>query len=92
MNVTTKTTKGSKITLKEMKDIFKKHNLQLGFPVGQKASYYMVVTDWAYWYSNKRSYIDTDLYKFEQLIKTEYADRYQLYNPVVGSSTGVERV
>lgn len=77
-----------RVTKSEMKQIFKKHGLKLGFPCN--ARHGSCVTDWNYHY-HRVGYYESDLYKFENLIKTEYANTYRLFNDFTHASTGVER-
>lgn len=72
---------------REMKALFKKHNLSLGFPVDAEDG--SIITDWSYHWHYK-TYDESDLKKFEEIIKNEYADKYEFWNPVVMHSRGIK--
>ena len=74
---------------KEMKSLFKKHGLNLGFPVGATTG--ETVTDWSYWY-HYTEYSGSDLRKFREIIEKEYSNKYRLFTAFCGGSVGVERI
>ena len=82
------TTKPKKLNKREMKDLFKKHSLSLGFPVGAKNG--ETVTDWSYHY-HFTDYKNSDLKKLETLIKREYKTEFELWDPCLMHSIGVRR-
>ena len=70
------------IIIQEMKAIFKKHEIALGFP--QNATNGSTVTDYDYWY-NRITFNDSDLRRFVELIKS---DEYNKLYEVCASGTG----
>jgi hypothetical protein len=81
--------KNKVITKKEMKDLFKKHNLHLSFPVLAISGNY--ITDWTYWYHYK-TYQESDLKKFKELIEKEYNHLYKIIPCGVGASIKIEKI
>jgi hypothetical protein len=65
------------VSKKEMKEVFKKHNLKLSFPAN--ASNGEQITDYNYLYSAVK-YNDSDLRRFKSVIKTEYRGKYKISN------------
>ena len=64
------------ITKTEMKAIFKQYGLKLSFPNFARNG--NEVTDWSYWYN--KDYINSDLKKFVNIIRTEFSDKYEIRN------------
>jgi len=65
----------STITKSEISEIFKQYNLNLGFPWG--ATVGTEVIDWDFYY-HKVKYKDSDLKKFEDIIKKKYPHKYTI--------------
>jgi len=78
----------SNVSKKEMKDIFKKHGLDLGFP--NNATSGRNVTDWALHYHSYKKDEESDLEKFKKIIVKEYP-QYETSTSMMMSSVTVTR-
>jgi hypothetical protein len=73
----------------EMRKIFKKHCLNLDFPINAQSG--DTVTDWRlhyHLYDNENN----DLARFARIIKEFYSDKYRTFHNGVMASLGVEKV